>query len=1463
MLKHYSLISKHLLLLVLFLSAPILLFAQDGKARIYNEVSGTRGPLIPDNNPPASITYGTDFGNSAGTKTFIITRDDLTGNSEREIGDMQPITITGDPQFSITENLKDSDDKLTSGQTDTFEITYDGSGPATATVTFEYTWHEVSNGSDVGTNTGTTYTFQISGGGGNSGSVYPDTDGDGVSDNLDIDDDNDGIADDVEDDICENRSHGTAEVVMLNEDFGTGTNRARINENFPGATTEYTYEDGSGGDDLETLEYAVYHDASDNALATWASGDWGAAVDHTDDDPSTVGRMAIFNGNNNNQVSNNSGPYVVYEATINGLTPGKDIYFSFYAVNLDVKDPSTYSNTRYDPQVSMELFDVTDPANPQSIGSATSIPLPRNPTHSTPFGPDFWTHTENTITGGTITAIKVRLVDITDEGSGNDFAIDDIRVTQLFCDSDGDNIPDTHDIDDDNDGIPNVVELSFSGDDSDKDGTLYGTGWVDTDNNGMHDNYESNIGDIDDALDSDNDGTPNYLDLDSDNDGIFDTLEYDGLGDIDVTGNGLGDGPDTDGDGVLDTMDTLDGFGLNGYDDPIKTTSGIPDYLNIKSNGADYDILAIDHLYPNLDGDNNGVIDGSTDADQDGIMDGLDSDTGAHGSPRAIDGSYSLYFDGRNDYVETPEFLNNASNGTMMCWVNIDASGFNTQEIMGQENISLVYSSGDVKLVVNSAEILSAPIIQGKWVNIACAYSSGDYGIYINGENKDTLSGSPLINGTGINFRIGKTPTGSAFFKGQIDEVRVFNETLTPTDIQHMMCQELDENNNFTVGKIIPREINPSLSTSLIRYYKMDTYTDDQLIDLSTSGVDATIYNVKEIYFQTAPMPFETVNDGDWNIETTWLHGDVWDIWGNAPNNYPIVRIKNHVTTSQEQNTIGLLINNDASLEVQPDVALNNSWYLDIGTKGTTGTKALIDLQGESQLIQTQDSKLEEDGEGYLQRDQQGTVNKYSYNYWSSPVHSSSGAPFTYTVKDVLKNDNNGSDPTVPIDFVSGYDGDDSSTPVKIAEYWINVYNNVANNYWKWNRVLSTGTINAGEGFTMKGPGSGPIGTEINYVFEGIPNNGSLELGIFSGNEYLIGNPYPSAIDANLFISDNQGVITGSLYYWEHVGGGSHFLADYEGSYGTYNLSGAAPHVTAPSAIPPIANVISTKLPKQYIPVAQGFFVEARNTNIITFQNSQRIFKTEGTESVFIKETNTKTSKTTNVKTGDTRPKIRLKYSSPLGYQRQLLTTVDTSATQNVDWGYDAKLIEDLPEDMSWEIENDKYVIQGIDTIEASTILPLIVKTREKASDNGGIVTFSIDSLQNDAQNYNVYLKDFDTYHDLKQAPYDATVSKGETIGRFALAFSDQTLNIEEESNKLGVKLFYNKQNTSLIINNPKNTTLKSLTAVNTLGQMVYSKQLNTSENRLEIPTHLATGLYVFSVQTENIELSKKVIVAE
>ncbi|MCB1077315.1 MAG: DUF4347 domain-containing protein, partial [Verrucomicrobiae bacterium] len=123
-------------------------------------------------------------------------------------------------------------------------------------------------------------------------------------------------------------------------------------------------------------------------------------------------------------------------------------------------------------------------------------------------------------------------------------------------DSDGDGIPDQFDIDSDNDGITDNVEAQSTA------GYIAPLG-SDVDGNGLDDAYESSPGAGGGLIpvDTDSDGTADYLDADSDNDSYGDITERGDGQPTSVTSL-----TDTDGDGLLDIFEgsnANDGFDAN------------------------------------------------------------------------------------------------------------------------------------------------------------------------------------------------------------------------------------------------------------------------------------------------------------------------------------------------------------------------------------------------------------------------------------------------------------------------------------------------------------------------------------------------------------------------------------------------------------------------------------------------------------------------------------------------------------------------------------------------------------------------------------------------------------------------------------------------------------------------------------------------------------------------------------
>ncbi|MEO6721731.1 MAG: T9SS type A sorting domain-containing protein [Ferruginibacter sp.] len=215
------------------------------------------------------------------------------------------------------------------------------------------------------------------------------------------------------------------------------------------------------------------------------------------------------------------------------------------------------------------------------------------------------------------------------------------------------------DIDDDNDGIPDYVELNdpVALQDADGDGIANWNdssypGFIDNNSDGFNDNFDpsadsdndgipnfydpnfagyidTNGDGVNDNMDKDLDGIPNHLDLDSDNDGIPDTVESYG---VDTDGDGVIDNyVDTDNDGFSQNVDA-NNTGVNnsgvGLGNPDLDGDGIPNYLDTDSdNDGIPDLVEVF----GADIDNDGKVDGFVDLDSDGLSDPIDGDVGNDG----------------------------------------------------------------------------------------------------------------------------------------------------------------------------------------------------------------------------------------------------------------------------------------------------------------------------------------------------------------------------------------------------------------------------------------------------------------------------------------------------------------------------------------------------------------------------------------------------------------------------------------------------------------------------------------------------------------------------------------------------------------------------------------------------------------------------------------------------------------
>ncbi len=864
----------------------------------------------------------------------------------------------------------------------------------------------------------------------------------------------------------------------------------------------------------------------------------------------------------------------------------------------------------------------------------------------------------------------------------------------------------------------------------------------------------------------------------------------------------------------------------------------------------------------------------------------------------------SVYFDGLVDYIDIEDNLDlNPTEFTMSAWIKKDATTLNASIVSKRNNPNSegydlrINALGRLEFTLNggAASLTSSVAIPAnEWHQVAVIYDNGTATLYIDGVPDTSATGLPAPLATSQKFLIaaadGWDPNTTDYFGGNIDEVRVWNRALTVDQLRYIMNQEISNDVTLALeyGDVIPTSISKNEISSipwadLAGYYPMSVYTYTNTDDMSGNGNQGALRNLNTVDFQTAPLPYQTQAAGSWDASATWLNNTVQTlpnalsiIDGTTPIDWNIVEINHDVylganatdARTRDCSVEGLIINSG-------DLQVNGSTSLNTGS-GLTVTHYLkldgtIDLEGESQLVQTDQSDFDVTSTGTLERDQQGYSNTFLYNYWCSPVAPTSNS--TYTVPDVISN----------VGFLtSGYNG--TSSPVNNADYWIWKYTNRPNDsYSEWQHVRSTGLLNVGEGFTMKGPGTGT--PDQNYVFLGQPNNGDLSLTITVDNEYLIGNPYPSTLDANQFILDNisttdggnntTNVINGALYFWDHFTKNSHYLSDYEGGYAVYTLLGGTVAISTDTRIN-ASYASGTKLPERYIAVGQGFFVSAVDDGGLTgltqpivggnilIKNSQRAFQKElvsgsNTGSVFLK--NGKKSQTITNKETDTREKIRLMFDSPDGFHRQLLVGVDKNASDDFDLGYEAILAESNREDMYWNLNNTNLIIQALDNFSETQSIPLTLKI-----DKEGLAVIKIDKLENIDASKNIYVHDLElnTYYNLKDGNYSIVLSPGLYTNRFEITFASNTAS-SLSTNDLDLSnlyVYFSNEKQSIIVHNPNSKNIQSVELFNILGQSILEVTTKDNSDYLEIKTNKITaGTYIIKLNTEDGVVSKKVLI--
>lgn len=391
-----------------------------------------------------------------------------------------------------------------------------------------------------------------------------------------------------------------------------------------------------------------------------------------------------------------------------------------------------------------------------------------------------------------------------------------------------------------------------------------------------------------------------------------------------------------------------------------------------------------------------------------------------------------------------------------------------------------------------------------------------------------------------------------------------------------------------------------------------------------------------------------------------------------------------------------------------------------------------------------------------------------------------------------------------------------------------------------------------GKGYIIRGPQtySTTVGADYTASFIGVPNNGNVSAEtVQTGNLYLVGNPYPSALKAETFLAANP-FLDGTLYFWTHntaavFGPGYQYNS---GDYASYNLSGGVGTAPAPTGSIPGNN---NNTPSGRIAAGQSFFATANGSGTIAFNNTMRIGGNNNGQ--FFKAT--ESSKETAVESH----RIWLNMTNEEGAFKQLLVAYVDGATNDFENRYDGITFDANPYLDFYSINNENnYVIQG-------RSLPFIdtdLVTLGYRSTIAGDFTIAIDHAEGNLSNHAIYLEDKVTnvIHDLQASNYTFFTGTGTFSDRFVLHYTNSTLGVIDNE-LFNQDLTVSVSNKIVTINAAKNENLSTVFVYDLSGKLIY-KKTDISDNILKINNLKVNNqvLFVKVISDTNRVTTKKII---
>ena len=196
---------------------------------------------------------------------------------------------------------------------------------------------------------------------------------------------------------------------------------------------------------------------------------------------------------------------------------------------------------------------------------------------------------------------------------------------------------------------------------------------------------------------------------------------------------------------------------------------------------------------------------GTTSADASGnnnvatLLNGLAWGAGKYGS--------GLSFDGTNDYLSVPNSSSldiSGSKLTLSMWLNPSTTSTGDQVVVGKHwnttmtspyyQYGLELQNGGTRPVffvgTSSGLVgvaMTSSLTKGQWSHLAVVFNGSTVDFLVNGVLVSTGNLNATITARGNSLRVGADASGAQFYKGLLDDLRIYNRVLSAAEVQAAM----------------------------------------------------------------------------------------------------------------------------------------------------------------------------------------------------------------------------------------------------------------------------------------------------------------------------------------------------------------------------------------------------------------------------------------------------------------------------------------------------------------------------------------------------------------------------------------------------------------------------------------------------------------------------------------------------